>query len=187
MTRVERMVVLAAPVARAMEALVRVARVREWLAPDVTFTPRTAAPLLSVGDRFRLEVLGGIRFEYLVEAMSEREVVFAFEGPWRGRERWSFIADGAETIVRRTYEVERLAPLATLAWRAVGDAVVGAHLAIELSRLREAVERSPGPAAEIAATEPTGAAGEANKPSEATGAAGPAQPASPPPFPVDEG
>jgi hypothetical protein len=100
--------------------------------------------------------------------VSDREVVFAFQGPWSGRERWSFVADGAETVVRRVYEVQDSSVLGELAWRGVGRPLVLAHFKLELSRFGAAVERDPGPRAEI---EPP--AGDA--------------PSAAPSFPIDDG
>ena len=149
MSRVEEMTALRVAPAQAMRTLVSADRFAEWVAPDVTVTPLTVSPTLAPGDRFRLEVMGGVTFDYTVEAATDREVVFAFRGPWSGEERWSFIADGAETIVRRVYEVRDGDGLALLAWRTVGAALVIAHLKMELARFRALAERSPGPRAEI--------------------------------------
>lgn len=149
MSRVEEMTALRVAPAQAMRVLVTAERFREWVAPDVSVTPLTASPTLAPGDRFRLEVLGRVSFEYTVEAATEREVVFAFRGPWSGEERWSFIADGADTIVRRIYDVRDGDGLALLAWRTVGMPLVVAHLKMELARFRALAERSPGPRAEI--------------------------------------
>ena len=152
MSRVEEMTAVRVAPQQAMRVLTTVARMREWMAPHVTVVPLTGAPTLAPGSRFRLDVTPGPSFEYEVEAQTDRELMFAFKGPWSGHERWSFIADGAETIVRRSYEVEDGGEgLAALAWQTVGRAIVVAHFKIELSRFREAVERSPGPLAEIEA------------------------------------
>src|SRR5690606_30060519 len=120
-----------------------------WVAPDVTLTPLTRAATLGPGDRLRLSILGGPSFEYSVEATSEREIVFSFTGPWSGEERWSFIADGSETIARRTYDVHDTHGLAGLAWPTLGRALVLAHYKLELMRFRDMVERDPGAAGEI--------------------------------------
>lgn len=132
-----------------MRALVTAARLEEWVAPDVNLTPLTGAKILSPGDRLRLRILGGPSFDYTVEATTDREVVFSFTGPWSGQERWSFMADGAETIVRRIYEVDDTPGLAGLAWPTLGRALVTAHYKLELMRFREMIERNPGPAGEI--------------------------------------
>ena len=152
MTRVEELVVVTATPAQAQRALLTVARAREWMAPDVHLVPRTSAPSLGVGDRFALELFGGMRFEYVVEATSDREVALSYDGPWRGQERWSFVADGAETLVRRSYEVEGGSPLAALAWGTVGHAIVAMHMRFELSRFRSAIQADPGFRGEIEAT-----------------------------------
>ncbi|MBC7789733.1 MAG: hypothetical protein H7Z74_07290 [Anaerolineae bacterium] len=149
MTKVEEMISVAVSTQQAMRLLVTTARFADWVSPDITVTPLTAAPRLSPGDRFRLSLLGGLTFEYLLEAETEREIVFAFTGPWRGEERWSFIADGSDTIIRRRYEVRDGATLALLAWETVGRAIVLAHLKLELSRFRAIAEREPGVRAEI--------------------------------------
>jgi hypothetical protein len=183
MTRVEELVVVAAVPAQAMRALLSVPRAREWMAWVVRLTPRHVSVALGAGDRFAIELFGGLRFEYVVEATSDREVVLSYEGPWHGQERWSFVADGAETLVRRSYEVRGGSPLAALAWGTVGRTVVSAHLRYELSRFREAVERDPGPRGEIEAASlrsadlPPGA-GEGGASREASER---------PAFPVDDG
>ena len=143
------MISVAVSAQQAIRALVTAARFADWVSPDITVTPLTAAPRLSPGDRFRLTLLGGFSFEYLFEAETDREIVFAFTGPWRGEERWSFIADGSDTIVRRRYEVRDGSALALLAWETVGRAVVLGHLKLELARFRALVEREPGVRAEI--------------------------------------
>jgi hypothetical protein len=171
MTRVEEIVAVRVAPGQAMRALATVARFADWVAPHITVTALSARPTLGPGDRFRLEVLGGTRFEYQVEAATDREMVFAFAGPWSGRERWSFIADGAETLVRRVYDVDDSSGLAALAWQTVGRALVAAHFKLELARFRAAAERDPGPRAEIEARPTPAAPG----------------PAAPPPYPVDEG
>jgi len=179
-SRVEELVALRASVAAARRALLEPARAREWMAPDVSFRPRGAGAVLAPGDQFRIELVGGWGFEYVVEGVSDREVVLSFKGPWDGTERWSFVADGAETLVRRVYEVERGAPLAMVAWETVGRPIVAAHLRLELARLRSLVERDPGPAAEIApsAVRRVPPSGEPESPPE---------PTAPLPFPVDDG
>ena len=148
MDRVEEMTVIKASVAHTMRMLTA-GRFAEWVAPDVTATPIAVSAALAPGDRFQIEILGGVRFAYLVEAISGREVVFSFSGPWSGRERWSFVPDGAETIVRRVYEIDERSSIPTFAWRAVGRPVVSAHFKLELARFRAAAERDPGPRAEI--------------------------------------
>ena len=175
MTTIEELVVVRAAVGQVRRALTTVARLASWIAPDVRFVPLGRAAQFLPGERFRLEVVGGVRFEYLVEAASEREVVLSFTGPWSGRERWSFIADGDETLVRRHYEVEEAAPLAGLAWRTIGRPLVIAHFKLELARFRAEVERDPGPRAEIA---DGGASARGDGPAAA-------RPSSA--FPVDEG
>jgi hypothetical protein len=154
MSKVEEMTAVAVAIPQARRLLTTFARFTEWVAPDITVTPVTVSAPLAPGDRFRMEPPGGIHFDYLVEAVSDREVVFSFSGPWGGRERWSFVADGAETIVRRVYEVTEGSVLASLAWRTVGQALVAAHFKLELSRFRAAAERDPGPRAEIEARPP---------------------------------
>jgi hypothetical protein len=166
MERVEEITVVRASVAQTMRMLTS-GRFAEWVAPDVTATPTRPSATLAPGDRFQIEILGGVRFEYLVEAISDREVVFSFSGPWSGRERWSFVADGAETIVRRVYELDERSPIPSFAWRALGRPVVSAHYKLELARFRAAVERDPGPRAEIER-------GESSRPASGS-------------YPVDEG
>lgn len=198
MSRVEEMVAVRAAAPQAMRVLLTVARFREWQAPDATMVPLTAAPVLSVGDRFRLKIVGGLAFEYLVEGVSDREVVLAFDGPWRGSERWSFVPDGAETLVRRVYEVDDRTPLEWLAWRTVGAALVAVHFKVELPRFRDAVERAPGPRAEIESSAASVRVEPRAVPEPPAGAGEP--PAEPPPpsstapddtdtlpFPVDDG
>jgi hypothetical protein len=185
--RVEEMIAVRTAAAQAMRALLTVSRMPAWLAPDVRVTPRTAAPVLGPGDRFALTVLGGLEFEYLVEAATDREVVFSFSSRlWCGRERWSFVPDGAETVVRRTYEVDDSPPLVALAWRTGGWALVSAHYKLELPRFRTEVEREPGPRGEIEAAErPTASSAPEPPPPPPP----PPEPPSPdgPPFPVDDG
>lgn len=134
---------------QAMRVLASTARYAEWVAPDATVTFQTLSSTLSPGDRFRVEIAGRVGFDYTVEAATERDMVFAFHGPWSGEERWSFVPDGAETIVRRIYEVREGGGLAMLAWQTLGRALVSAHYKLELSRFREVVERERGPRAEI--------------------------------------
>jgi uncharacterized protein YndB with AHSA1/START domain len=150
MSKVEEITSIRATPGQAMRALANPARFAEWVAPDVTLTPHTRAASLAPGDRLHLEILGGAKFDYTVEAATDREIVFSFFGPWSGEERWSFIADGAETLVRRVYDVRDAGGLAGLAWPTVGRALVMAHFKLELMRFREMVERNPGPAGEIA-------------------------------------
>lgn len=149
MTRVEELIVVPATPAQAMRALLTVGRAHDWMAPDVNLVPRTSSPVLGAGDHFTLELFGGMRFEYVIEATSDREVALSYDGPWSGAERWSFVADGAETLVRRSYEVHGGSPLAAFAWATVGRPVVAMHLRFELSRFRSAIERDPGPRGEI--------------------------------------
>ena len=148
-SRVEEMVTVRASAAQAMAFLRDHARAAEWMSPDLTFTPSAVSPALTPGDRFRVSLLGGVGFEYLVEALTDRELVLAFWGPWTGRERWSFVPDGAETIVRRVYEVTDLESVPSIVWETAGRAVIAAHYKVELPRFRSAVERNPGPLAEI--------------------------------------
>ena len=151
MSRVEVMTTIQVSAARALRLLRTPSSFADWMAPDVAMVPVSVSTPLAPGDRFRVEAaMLGAGLDYLVEAVSDREVVFAFSGAWSGRERWSFIADGTETIVRRVYEVsDDSAPLALLAWRTAGRPVVAAHFRIELARFRELAEREPGPRAEI--------------------------------------
>ena len=149
MSRVDELTTVAAIVPQALRVLTTVARFHEWVAPDITVTPLSGAPTLEPGDRFRLEIAGAVSFDYQVEVVSDREVVFAFHGPWSGHERWSFVADGAETVVRRVYDVQDSSALGDLAWRGIGRPLVLAHFKLELSRFRAAVERDPGPRGEI--------------------------------------
>jgi hypothetical protein len=146
------MVAVKATIAQAMRHLLTIDRVRKWIAPDMALLPRTASPTLAPGDRFRLEALGAVGFDYVVEAITDREVVMSFEGPWTGSERWSFVADGAETIVRRAYDVSDDSVARWTAWMTIGRALVLAHYKFELARFREAVEQEPGPKGEIEAS-----------------------------------
>jgi hypothetical protein len=169
MERIEEMTAAAVAVPQALRALVTASRFDQWVAPDITVTPLTRSETLGPGDRLRMSALG-VSFEYLVEAVSEREVVFSFTGSWSGRERWSFIADGSETLIRRVYEVTDGSPAAALLWWSVGRLLVMAHFKVELHRFRAAVERDPGPRGEIEAH-----------------ARDAAPPPSSPSFPIDEG
>ncbi len=168
MMRVEEMQAIRATPGQAIDTLLDVARMKEWNAPDVTVVARTAAKRLMPGDRFRVETIAGPGFEYQVEAVTGRDVVLRFEGPWSGEERWSFVADGEETIVRRTYTVGDLGGLAGIAWRVLGQAIVLAHFKLELARFRSLVERLPRIRAEIDAGGPERASAELGDP--ATGA-----------------
>lgn len=156
MSTVEELITVHAGAAQARRALTSAERRAAWIAPHVTVVPVSLSPSLAPGDRFRIEAPGGMGMDYLVEAVSEREVVMAFSGMWTGHERWSFVPDGADTIVRRVYDVDDAAPFAALAWMTVGRAMVMAHFKLEMSRFRAAVERDPGMRAEIPA--PAGAA-----------------------------
>ena len=149
MSRIEEMIAVGATIPQAMQHLLTIDRMRAWIAPDMALLPRSDAPALGPGDRFRLEALGAVGFDYVVEAVTDREVVLSFEGPWTGSERWSFVADGAETIVRRAYEVAEDSTAGWTAWMTIGRPLVLAHYKFELSRFREAVEREPGPRGEI--------------------------------------
>ena len=149
MSRIEEMVAVRATLPQAMRHLLTVDRIRAWIAPDMVLIPRGGSPTLAPGDRFRLEALGTVGFDYIVEAITDREVVLSFEGPWAGSERWSFVADGAETIVRRAYEVSDDSLAGWSAWTIVGRPLVLAHYKFELSRFRDAIEREPGPKGEI--------------------------------------
>ena len=150
MSRIEEMIAVGATIPQAMHHLLTIERMRAWIAPDMALLPRSASPTLSPGDRFRLEALGGVAgFDYVVEAITDREVVLSFEGPWTGNERWSFVADGAETIVRRAYDVVDDSVAAWTAWNTIGRPLVLAHYKFELSRFREAIEREPGAKGEI--------------------------------------
>jgi hypothetical protein len=148
-SRIEEMVAVSAAVPQAMRHLLTIDRMRAWIAPHMALLPRSRSPALAPGDRFRLEALGAVGFDYVVEAITDREVVLSFEGPWRGSERWSFVADGAETIVRRAYEVSDDSLAGWTAWTMIGRPLVLAHYKFELSRFREAVQREPGPRGEI--------------------------------------
>ena len=66
MTRVEEMISVAVSTQQAIRLLVTTARFADWVSPDITVAPLTAAPKLSPGDRFRLTLLGGFAFEYLL-------------------------------------------------------------------------------------------------------------------------
>jgi hypothetical protein len=143
------MVAVGATIPQAMHHLLTIDRMREWIAPDMALLPRGSSATLAPGDRFRLEALGAVGFDYVVEAITDREVVLSFEGPWMGSERWSFVADGADTIVRRAYDVTDDSVAAWTAWMTIGRPLVLAHFKFELSRFREAVERAPGPRGEI--------------------------------------
>lgn len=176
MSRVEEMTAVAVAVAQARRLLTTFARFEEWVAPDIRVTAVSVSGVLAPGDRFRLEPPGGLHFDYVVEAITDREVVFSFSGPWGGQERWSFVADGAETIVRRVYEVTEGSILASLAWRTVGQPLVAAHFKVELSRFRSAAERNPGPRAELEA-----------RPLNERPAAAPDAASRPFSFPVDDG
>jgi len=149
MSRIEEMIAVGATIPQAMHHLLTVDRMRALIAPDMALLPRGSSPTLAPGDRFRLEALGAVGFDYVVEAITDREVVLSFEGPWIGSERWSFVADGAETIVRRAYDVTDDSVAAWTAWMTIGRPLVLAHFKFELSRFREAVEREPGPRGEI--------------------------------------
>ena len=149
MSRIEEMIAVGATIPQAMHHLLTIDRMRAWIAPDMALLPRGAAPTLGPGDRFRLEALGYVHFDYVVEAITDREVVLSFDGPWTGSERWSFVADGAETIVRRAYDVADDSVAGWTAWNTIGRPLVLAHYKYELSRFREAVEREPGPRGEI--------------------------------------
>ncbi len=134
---------------RAREVLLTVARFGAWMSPELTLRVRGGATKFKPGDHFRVEVPGGMGFDYEVEVVSDREVVFSFRGPWSGRERWSFIADGAETIVRRVHDVVEESGVDGLLWRVVGRPLVAAHFAWEMARFRATVEREPGVRGEI--------------------------------------
>jgi|GEM_PF-1171867 len=151
MDRVEELITVRTSVERALDVLLGTENLRRWVAPDISVTPLTLAKRLGPGDRFRIHVLGPLMFDYTVEAVSEREVVLTFTGPWSGSERWSFVADGAETIVRRVHEVHDGSLVGALAWNTVGRVGVLAHFKLELSRFRDLAERTPGPRAEIEA------------------------------------
>ncbi|MDQ6831581.1 MAG: SRPBCC family protein [Gemmatimonadota bacterium] len=147
--RVEEMTTVKASAQSARRTLTDPDRMARWVAPNVTVRPHSASSSLAPGDRFLLDAFGAPDFDYLVEAVTDREVLFSFSGPWSGRERWSFIADGAETIVRRTYEVEESESLAGLAFRTVGRALVSAHFKLELSRFRAVAEANSRPPSQI--------------------------------------
>jgi hypothetical protein len=199
MERVEELTVVNASAARALDVLLASGNLERWVAPDIAVTPLTSASRLGPGDRFRIQVLGTFAFEYMIEAVSEREVVFSFSGPWSGSERWSFIADGAETIVRRVHEVHDGSLTGALAWSTVGRMAVMAHFKVELARFRELVEQEPGVRGEIESAgspprevEPTRAPEitsesrpEPNQRSNSKD--GSSMGREPPPFPVDDG
>ncbi|MGI8496733.1 MAG: SRPBCC family protein [Gemmatimonadaceae bacterium] len=154
MTTVEELLAVRAPAPHVMRVLTEVARMQEWVAPGITVTPLTAGRRLVPGERFRLLLPGGIGFDYLVEAVSDRELVHSFRGPWSGRDRWSIVPDASETIVRRVYQVDAGSVLIDLGWSTIGRALVTAHFKLELSRFRRIAERlridaSAGPPAEI--------------------------------------
>lgn len=149
MTRIEEIVTIRASASQALRTLRDHHRAGDWMAPDLTFTPMSLSPVLTPGDRFRIELVAGLGFDYTVEAVTDRELVFHFRGPWSGEERWSFIPDGAETLVRRRYEVSDHGAVPHLAFSTLGRALVVAHYKLELSRFRTLVERDPGPRAEI--------------------------------------
>jgi hypothetical protein len=172
MDRVEELITIRASAERALDVLLDTRMLGHWVAPDVWVTPLTRASRLGPGDRFRIHVLGALVFEYTLEAISEREVALAFTGPWSGTERWSFIADGADTIVRRVHEVRDNSLVGALAWNTFGRLGVLAHFKLELSRFRDLAEREPGAPAEI----------EAGEPSEPI-----SREPEPPSFPVDDG
>ncbi len=151
MDRVEELITVRARSERALDVLLETANLKRWVAPDIAVTPLTLARRLGPGDRFRIRVLGPLVFDYTVEAVSEREVALAFTGPWSGSERWSFIPDGAETIVRRVHEVHDGSLVGAVAWATVGRLGVLAHFKLELSRFRDLAEREPGTPAEIEA------------------------------------
>jgi hypothetical protein len=154
MDRVEELITVRASAARALDVLLDTRDLKRWVAPDVSVIPLTHASRLGPGDRFRIHVLGALVFEYTLEAFSEREVALTFTGPWSGTERWSFIPDGAETIVRRVHEVRDGSLVGALAWNTVGRVGVLAHFKLELSRFRDLAEREPGAPAEIEAPAP---------------------------------
>jgi hypothetical protein len=187
MTVVEEVVVVRASAPQVRRAFSNTALMARWVAPDVSVQLASATRTLLPGERFRLSVLAGLRFDYLVEAESEREVALSFSGPWNGRECWSFVADGPETIVRRRYEVDDRSLLLALGFRTVGWAVVTAHLKIELMRFRDLVEHSPGVRAEI----PGRAEVERSNPPRVSDEWSPEAHRdvhdTTPPFPVDEG
>jgi hypothetical protein len=182
MDRVEELITVRTSAAHALDVLLTTGNLRRWAAPDISVTPLTVATRLGPGDRFRIHVLGPLQFDYTVEAASEREVVFAFKGPWRGSERWSFIADGAETIVRRVHEVYGGSIVKELAWNTVGRLAVIAHFKLELARFRDLAEREPGAGAEIEAPDQA-----VPLPGDPGKARPQAPDREPPEFPVDDG
>lgn len=151
--RVEEMIAVRAVPARTRRALLAVAEMRRWVAPDVTVAPAAGAAVLAAvletGDRFALDVMGGLRFEYLVEGITDRDVAFTFTGAWSGREKWSFVPDGAETVVRRAYEADDASLVAMVAWQTLGRGLVALHYRMELARFRTHCERDPGDGGEI--------------------------------------
>jgi len=187
MTVVEEVVVVRAAAPQVRRAFSNTGLMPRWIAPDVSVQLSSGTGTLLPGERFRLSVLAGLRFDYLVEAESEREVALSFSGPWNGRERWSFVADGPETIVRRRYEADDRSLLLALGFRTVGWAVVTAHLKIELLRFRDLVEHEPGVRAEIPAraevdsTDPARVGVQSRSEAQRDGHD------TTPPFPVDEG
>ncbi len=187
MRDVEEMIAVRAAPAQAMRALLTPSRIREWVAPDVTVTVLTATERLLPGDRFRVEGIVGPAFDYQVEAASEREVVLSFEGSWRGEERWSFVADGTDTIVRRSYVVREVGGLGAIAWRTVGRAVVMMHFKLELSRFKDLLEREPGIRAEIESPGQGGDASAGRTPSANASGRPAGEPPRPRPFEIDEG
>lgn len=195
MDRVEEMTAVAASAARALDVLLSTDDLERWVAPDVSVIRLTSASRLGPSDRFRIQALGVFTFDYMVEAASEREVVFSFSGPWSGSERWSFIADGAETIVRRVHEVNDVSLPAALAWHTLGRLAVMAHFKVELARFRELVEREPGERREIeAAGSHPREVPPAKSPASSSDSPPAPSPASDagvereaPPFPVDDG
>ena len=198
MDRVEELTTINASAARALDVLLGVDNLARWVAPDVSVTPLTSASRLGPGDRFRIQVLGAFVFEYMIEAASEREVVLSFSGPWSGSERWSFIPDGADTVVRRVHEIHDGSLTGALAWSTVGRMAVMAHFKVELARFREIVESEPGARGEIEAAgstprevEPPASPEISSTSSQEQSRPGDARHAGTereaPPFPVDDG
>jgi hypothetical protein len=179
MTRIEEMTTVSGGVTQAMRLLRETRRISDWMSPDLSFVPISVTASLNPGDRFRVSPIVGPSFEYLVEAVSDRELIMSFWGPWCGRERWSFIADAAETVVRRVYEVTDAGSLPAIIVDTVIRAVVSTHYKLELSRFRALVEHHPGPRAEIPSGEPP------SPPSRIGAEGGDAKPS--PDFPVDDG
>ncbi|HET7585635.1 MAG TPA: hypothetical protein VFK13_12045 [Gemmatimonadaceae bacterium] len=149
MSNVSAMTAVRSTPQRARDVLLTVAYFDRWISPELRMRVRGGATTLKPGDRFRMEVPGGIGLEYEVEAVTDREVVFTFTGPWDGRERWSFIADGEETIVRRVHEARYADLVQELTWRLVGMPIVTAHFTWEMGRFRRVVEKEPGVRGEI--------------------------------------